>query len=241
LQPGQDINTVLQGVKGVPVDPNLYEVNPVFQDLLRVLGDQQADLGGTAGNTATETNLAASAKATSTGSQVDDIDDTLTAIARAASQILLLNVSEETVKQIVGPGAVWPSLSKAEVARDIFLDIEAGSSGRPDQARELQNFERLAPILMQLPGVTPTWMAKQAIKRLDDSVDVDEAIADGAPSILAINGIKPGQSYGVGGGDPAAQGPQGGQGQQGPAPPQPSPSSPTPKPPDIPPQTGLPN
>lgn len=238
LQPGQDINSVITGVKGVPVDPNLYEVNPIFQDLLRVVGDQQADLGGTAGGTATETNIAASARATATGSNVDDIDDTLTALARASSQILLLNVSEDTVKEIVGPGAVWPQLTKAQVAKDIYLDIQAGSSGRPNQAQELQNFERLAPTLMQLPGITPTWMAKQAITRLDDNIDVDEAIADGAPSILQMNGIKPGASESLSGGQaPGAQGPQGVAGPPGPQPPGPSPSSPTPKPP----QQGLPN
>ena len=152
LQPGTDINTVLQAIKGAPIDPNLYEVNPIFQDLMRAVGVQEADLGGTGGDTATESSIAASAKASATGSSVDDIDETLTAIASAAGQILLLNVGEETVKTIVGPGAMWPTLTKAEVARDLYLEIEAGSSGRPNQAQELQNFERLAPILMQLPG-----------------------------------------------------------------------------------------
>jgi hypothetical protein len=241
LQPGQDINTVITGVKGVPVDPNLYEVNPVFQDMLRVVGDQQADLGGTAGGTATETNIAAGARADAAGSSIDDIDDTLTALAKSASQILLLNVSEETVKEIVGPGAVWPMLTKSQVAKDIYLDIQAGSSGRPNQAQELQNFERLAPILMQLPGITPTWMAKQAIQRLDDDIDVDEAIADGSPSILQMNGVAPGASEAIGGQSPGAQGPQGAQGASGqPAPPAPNPSAPSPQQ-AQPSQNGLPN
>jgi hypothetical protein len=222
LQPGQDINQLLQAVKGAPVDPNLYEVNPIFQDLQRTIGDQEADLGGTSGDTATETSIAASAKASSTGSAVDDIDETLTAMARAAGQILLLNVSEEIVKQIVGPGAIWPSLTKAEVARDLFLEIQAGSSGRPNQAQELQNFERLAPILMQLPGIKPSFVVKQAIQRLDDKVDVDEAIADGLPSITSMNSGKlPGMA---GQGDPNAQGPQGGL--NAPAPPTPSSQAP---------------
>jgi hypothetical protein len=241
LQPGQDINQVIMAIKGVPVDPNLYEVNPIFQDMLRVVGDQQSDLGGQAGNTATEANIAQAAKSSAMGSSVDDIDDTLTEIARAASQILLLNVSEETVKEIVGPGAVWPSLTKAQVAKDLWLDIEAGSSGKPNQAQELQNFERLAPILMQLPGVTPTWMAKQAITRLDDGIDIDEAIADGAPSILAMNGAKPGASVGPGAPDPNAQGPRGAQGPAGPAPPAPNSQAPSAIRPGTPPPPGLPN
>jgi hypothetical protein len=207
LQPGTDINTVVQALKGAPVDPNLYEVNPIFQDLQRAVGVQEADLGGTSGDTATETSIAASAKASATGSAVDDLDETLTAIARVSGQILLLNVSEDIVKSIVGPGAIWPTLTRAEVARDLYLEIVAGSSGKPNQAMELQNFQTLAPILMQIPGIKPGFVAKQAISRLDDKIDVDEAVADGLPSITAMNAGKvpgmPGQ------GDPNAQGPQG--------------------------------
>jgi hypothetical protein len=227
LQPGQNINDVLMAVKGVPVDPNLYEVNPVFQDLLRVIGDQQADLGGMSSGTATEANYAATVKAGQSGSAIDDIDDTLTEMAHAGGQILLLNVSEETVKNIVGPGAVWPTLTKAEVARDVYLSIEAGSSGRPNQALELQNFERLAPILMQIPGIKPQFLAQQAITRLDDRVNLEEAVADGMPSITAQNGMKPGASMGPpGAGIPQAQGPQGAS--NAPAPPPPQSSAPSP-------------
>jgi hypothetical protein len=231
MQPGQDINQLLQAVKGAPIDPNLYEVNPIFQDLQRATGDQEADLGGTSGDTATETSYAASAKANATGSSIDDIDETLNAMAKASGQILLLNVSEEVVKSVVGPGAMWPVLTKSEVARDIYLEIQAGSSGRPNQAQELQNFERLAPILMQIPGIKPSFLAKEAIKRMDDRVDVDEAVADGLPSITSMNSGKipglPGQ------GDPNAQGPQGALNAPQPPPtnsqtPTPPPSSPSP-------------
>jgi hypothetical protein len=226
LQPGQDINQVLQAIRGSPIDPNLYEVNPIFEDLMRAVGVQEADLGGTGGDTATESSIAASAKASATGSSIDDIDETLAALARAAGQILLLNVSEETVKSIVGPGALWPTLTKADVARDLYLEIKAGSSGRPNQAQELQNFERLAPILMQLPGIKPTFLVKQALTRLDDKVDIDEAVADGLPSITSMNGAKMPGLPGVG--DPNAQGPMGAN--NAPAPPAASSKSPTPQP-----------
>lgn len=226
LQPGVDINTVVQAMKGAPIDPNLYEVNPIFQDLQRAVGVQEADLGGTSGDTATETSIAASAKASATGSSVDDIDETLTAIARVSGQILLLNVSEDIVKGIVGPGAIWPTLTRSEVARDLYLEIQAGSSGKPNQAMELQNFQTLAPILMQIPGIKPSFLAKEAVKRLDDKIDVDEAVADGLPSITASNAGKvpgmPGQA------DPNAQGPQGSM--NAPAPPQPSSQAPGPPP-----------
>jgi hypothetical protein len=209
-------------MQGVPVDPNLYEVNPVFQDLLRAVGDQEADLGGTGGATATESNIAASAKSSALSSSIDDIDDTLSAIARAAGQILLLNMNEEMVKQIVGPGAMWPVLTKADVAKEIFLEVEAGSSGRPNQAQEMQNFERLAPILMQIPGIKPQFLAKEAIRRMDDKIDTDEAVAEGLPSVISMNGGKSMQ----GAGQPTAQGPKGAA--NNPAAPEPSPSAPVP-------------
>jgi hypothetical protein len=237
LQPQQDIKTVLQPFTGVPVDPNLYEVNPVFQDMLRSVGDQEANLGGTAGQTATETSVAANSRASSMGSAIDDIDSTLTELARAAGQILLLNVSEETVKEICGPGAVWPSLTKGEVARELTLEIEAGSSGRPNQQQELMAFEKLAPILMQLPGINPIALAKEAIKRLDDRLDIDELIAEGMPSITAQNGAASGPPQtGPEGLLPGAQGPQGAN--NAPKPPPPSPSSAAPKPPPMNPTPG---
>ena len=83
---------------------------------------------------------------------------------------------------------------------------------------------------MQLPGINPVVLAKEALKRLDDRIDVEAAVAEGMPSITAQNGAKAGPMMpGPGAGDPNAQGPQGAN--NAPAPPTPKPDSPTPKPP----------
>ena len=224
LQPNQPIDQVLQPVKGVEFNPALYEVNPVFQDLLRAVGDQEANLGGTADATATETQVAQQSRASALGSSVDDLDETLSMMAKAAGEILLLNVSEQIVKDLIGPGAVWPQLTKAEVAKNVFLEIEAGSSGKPDQQMAIANFEKLGPILMQVPGVSPTFLAKEAIKRLDDKLDINEALSEGAPSIMAQNGAAKGPMGPGQGVAPGAQGPEGAG--NAPKPPSPSPSAP---------------
>lgn len=226
LSPQQGIDQVLQPIKGVEFNPAMYEVNPVFQDLLRTVGDQEANLGGTSDATATETQVAQQSRASAMGSAVDDLDVTLSAIARAAGEILLLNVSEETVKEIVGPGAVWPGMqmTKADVAKNVFLEIEAGSSGKPDQQMAVSNFERLGPILMQIPGITPMFLAKEAIKRLDDKLDINEALSEGAPSVMAQNGAAKGPAGPAQGVAPGAQGPQGAN--NAPKPPTPQSSAP---------------
>ena len=211
LQPGQSVDQLLQPIRGPGLDPNLYEVNGVFEDVLRTVGVQEANLGTAGGSTATETSIAESSRQSSLQSNVDDLDDLLTQLARAGGQILLGEVSAQTVQEVVGPGAMWPELSRDQLAKEIFLEIEAGSTGKPNQAQEIQNFERLAPILMQIPGVTPEMMAKQALKRLDDRLELDEVYDQNMLSIQAMNqaagqqqvpGAPPGE-------DPAQQGPEG--------------------------------
>ena len=119
--------------------------------------------------------------------------------------------------EIAGPGAVWPELSGSEIADELILEIEAGSSGRPNKGAEIANFEKIVPLLIQIPGISPEWLARQAIRRLDDRLDPTDAIVADIPSIIALNGMKM-QQAAMGGGapqpgdgqtNPAAQGPQG--------------------------------
>ena len=227
LQPGQDINNVLQAIKGCRLTRTSIGLKRLFRTCSASLEINRLILVRLRALRRQESNIAAQARATSTGSEVDDIDDTLSSLAQSAGQILLLNMSDQQVKKIVGPGALWPQLTKGDVAQQMYLDIEAGSSGSPDQAQQLQNFERLAPILMQIPGIAPNFLAKEAISRMDDSIDLEDAIADGQPSIMAQNAVQPGASQGPPGSQPpGAQGPMGGA--NAPAPPSPQSSAPTP-------------
>jgi hypothetical protein len=118
---------------------------------------------------------------------MDDMDGLLTEFARAAGQILMANMSEETVKKVCGPGAVWPSLSRADLASEVTLEIEAGSSGRPNQAQDIQNMQTMLPLLMQIPGIDPVFLAKEALRRMDDRLNIEEAMKQGVPSIQAMN------------------------------------------------------
>jgi hypothetical protein len=208
LTPGTSIDQVLQRVPYSPIDPALYDVNASFEDVLKVVGMQEANLGGTSNSTATESSIAESSRSTAQGSNVDDLDDFLTEVAKAASHVLLMEMDVETVKRIAGPGAVWPELSREQIAQDLTLTIKAGSSGRPNKAQEIQNFERIAPLLMQIPGIKPQWIAEQAVTRLDDRIDTTDAIASSLPSITALNQqMQPNQ--GPPQNAPNLQGPQG--------------------------------
>lgn len=227
LAPGQNIDNVLQRVKHPPIDEAVYETDHVFQDVLRVVGSQEANLGGTSNSTATESSIAESSRMSSLQSNMDDMDDFLTELMRAAGQAALCEIGADEVTKVVGPGAAWPTLSAQDIADEIFLEIMAGSSGRPNRSLEVQNITQAMPYLLQLPGMNPEWVAKQLLSRLDDRLDLTDAFLAGQPSIQTLNALaaKPlgaapqgaASPGGEGTEDPAAQGGNGGNNAAGPA------------------------
>lgn len=190
LQPGQSVEQVLQPVKPAPIDPALYDTSVYLDDFYRVLGTQEANLGGTGSSTATEVSVAESSRMTALGSAIDELDEFLIELARSSGEVLLANMNASTAQKIAGVGASWPTLSPQEISDQLLLEIEAGSSGRPNKAAEVQTLEKMAPIIMQVPGVSPVWFAKEAIRRWDDGLEVDDAILSGVPSMVAMNAQK---------------------------------------------------
>ena len=213
LAPGEKVGDMLQAIQPVGIDPNIYETRPVFDDILRVVGSTETNtFGVTNRGTATGEAIAESGRTETKSSNVDDLDEFLSDVARATSQVMLTEMSREIMVEIVGPGAIWPELSRDEIAKEIYLDVKAGSSGRPNRAAELANYERGMPFIIQMPGLNPTALARQYLELLE--IDVEDAIAEGLPSIVALNSLMGRQSQ-PGTGD-AATNPeqQGGKGSQ---------------------------
>lgn len=218
LQPNEDIKAVLQPHSGPSIDPALYDPGPVYEDYLRTLGQQEANLGGTSGATATEASIAEGSRVSSVSAVVDDLDEFLGEFARAAGEVLLQMVPKEKVVKVIGPGAVWPELDRESIVREIYLDIEAASTGRPNKAQEVQTAQAMFPLLLQIPGLSPEWLAKEMLRRMDDRLDLTDAFAPGIPSIMMMNRTPAAQPGGAGApptgaspeDDPNAQGQEGG-------------------------------
>jgi hypothetical protein len=208
LAPGQKIDDVLQVVRMPPIDSAVYDTTPVFEDVLRVLGSDQADQGTTSDATATEVSVAQFSQNTDLSSTVDDINDMMTELARGASEILVLNVSQQTVVRVVGPGAVWPQLNKQMVADNIWLEVDVGANGPPNRQEDVQVLTQLVPLLQRIPGISPEWLARQLIRRMGDDIDVSEAFAEGVPSMEALNQLmsQPPGAPPAPGGDPGGAG-----------------------------------
>lgn len=201
-----DLRKLVQAVDIPGVDPNLYETNPLFTDIQLTVGSSEAQFGMASGATATESSIAQSSVDLSTSSSVDDLDSFLTRVARAAGQIMLKEMSPETVMAIAGPGAIWPQLTLEEIASELFLEIQAGSSGKPNQTQEIRNWKEMLPFLIQMPNISPDWLARESLRRLDDKLDLTDAVVENIPSIMALNGM---QQAAANGAQPEAQGPEG--------------------------------
>lgn len=231
VQPGEKVTDVLQSYAGPGIDRNLYETGSSMQDVLLAGGSQEANLGTTSGATATESALANDSRLSTTASAIDDLEELFGEVARAASQILFTNMDAGEVRRLVGEGAVWPDLNRKQVAEELYLTVEAGSTGRPNQAQEVQVRERLLPFLLQLPGIKPSYLAKDALRVLDPNMRIEDALDVGQMAIQTANALAQGQAA-FGGAqvgdptsDPRAQGPAGANN---------APSSPGPQPGGVP-------
>jgi hypothetical protein len=216
LSTGEKIQDVVMAKPVMQIDPKQYEVDSIWQDIQRVMGQQQADIGATADSTATESSIAESSRQVGVSDKADDIDDMLSLLVQATGEILLLNMTKESVQQIVGPGAVWPDMpeTREEIAESIILDTKAGASGRPNQAADLAKLQTAMPFVLQIPGMSPIPIGERYLELLD--VDIEGAVVEGLPSIVAMNQMMakpptpaPGGPDGAGA-EPGQQGGQGG-------------------------------
>lgn len=185
LGQGEKVADLVQRFESVPIDPALYETNSEMEDVLRIVGGQEANIGGLSGATATESSIAEGSRMSTLSSNIDDLDEFLSDVFGALGQLLVMELSQETVMEIAGQGAVWPEMDRETVAKQIYLKVRAGSSGRPNKAAELANMERGMPYLIQLPGVNPYPLGRKYSNLLE--IDLDDIIVEGLPSIQAVN------------------------------------------------------
>ena len=93
-------------VKGI--EPALYDTNYVTDDVTRAVGAPEAAFGNAQGS-ATSQTIAETTRQTDLGSSVDQLDETLSDIARDGSQVLFDIVTPEQAMMITGPGGAWPT------------------------------------------------------------------------------------------------------------------------------------
>lgn len=178
LMEKQKISDLIQLLPVAPIDEKMYDVSASSQAMMLATGEQPSDIGAQRPDEkATGQNIAAQARATSIGSCIDDLDMVYSMLAQMCGEMLLKEMSGDQVKELVGRGATWPDVAREDFARDIFFAIKAGSTGRPNEQADLNNFKVIAPQLGQLmtqAGKSLEPLIKEGVRRLGDKLNVDD-------------------------------------------------------------------
>ncbi len=201
--PGTDPNTILAAFKPAPIDPMAYDTGPLNQDMFYTLGTEEGPQPSSNKATATAATINEQSRITNASSNVDDLDDLLSDIAEAGGEILIRELSMETVKRIAGPGALWPEQDREDYLNCVLLEHVAASSGRPNKALEISNWSQIAPIL-QAAGANPQFILRETLKRFDDRLKAEDAFPVGPPMPTASTAGSPPASPHSG---PRGQGP----------------------------------
>ncbi len=184
LEDGQKISDYIQALPKQEFDQNLYDNAQDSQAMMLATGQQPSDLGTQRPDEkATGQNIAAQSRAAIEASNIDDLNLGFSTVAQMCWEMLVQEMPQATVKKLVGRGAVWPELNRKAIAESIYLKIEAGSMGRPNQQAELQKIEVLdKPIreMFQAMGKSPEPWLKHVMKVMDANIDVDALLADAA-------------------------------------------------------------
>ena len=137
-------------------------------------GMQEANLGPAGKDvTATVGTIAEQSRMTMLGSNIDDLDSFLSRLAAAGVELMLRGFSQETMKRIVGVGAVWPEGQAEDYINEVQIKVKAASSGRPNKALELSQIQQIVPLLLQA-GANPHGMVEEIVSRWDTQIDVDK-------------------------------------------------------------------
>lgn len=178
----QPIEKFIAVMQVAAIDPAVYDTTPLEQDLMLAGGAQQANIGPAQPNvTATVGTIAEQSRMTVTSSNVDDLDGVLTRSGRAGIEMLLQAYPVAQVR-IAGAGATLPNLARQEFLQEIDIQIKAASSGRPNKAVEIANFQQIAPILLNA-GSNPFGVVQEGVRRLDDALDVEKFLPIQQPAL----------------------------------------------------------
>jgi hypothetical protein len=177
------------------IDMRLYDPTLILNDMERISGVQEALSAAINGpgnpKTATEANIQQSGTQARTTSDRDNLETMLTDLASYTAEQALQCLEIRDVQRLAGPKAFWPTGMDIE---DLFtlveVQIEAGSTGKPRQATDMQAWSTILPLIQKslqeieqafASGNTPMANAlielvKETMLRLGDESDVERFI-----------------------------------------------------------------
>lgn len=207
-QPGRRMDEIFMPAKHPVIEPSVYDVTHLERMVERVTaGGEATQPKSNRSRTLGEAQILASDVETDVTSDTDEIEDWFAEIALYVLEIALQRLDEDDVVEIAGPlaepevdaqgvptgkltdGVVWPELTPEQIYDNVYLAIQAGSSGRPgkDQSAKLWA-EFLMPKVVELIQAVSElkqngqrgeanallFVGQETFRRLDPFFDINE-------------------------------------------------------------------
>lgn len=204
--PTAPISQDVMQLEGPKIDPQAYDVSLIRNDMDIVVGMSDASRANLIKpKTATEAEIMNQALGLRVDERRDANEDMITDMAEAALEIALRDMTAAEVKQIAGDDAEWPQMSVQEIFSLVDVSVRAGSSGKPNAAKDREQWTQLLPVVSdaitrvgELRAQGNYDMAesvldllRETLRRFGERIDVDALIPpvekgeDGQPVAVA--------------------------------------------------------
>ncbi len=203
---GDDIRKLFAEKPIGRADPLIYSTEPTLRDMERVSGVQEALSSAVSiRKTATEAKIQDTGFASRTSADRDLLEDLLRELAEYTTELSIQALPVAFVQRIAGPRAFWPEgMDVEDLITLAELDIEAGSTGKPDAENLRASWSTLLPLITsimtqiqqaQFMGNLPLAEAlknllRETMSRLDERINIDQFIPQGElPNLQGVPGI----------------------------------------------------
>lgn len=131
------------------VDPRMYDNSPIVADMEKISGVQEAlQSSAKTPKTATEATIEQSGFASRTTADRDTEEDMLSELAQYTAEVALGALKIKDAQRIAGPAAYWPhGIDVDDLLTMVEIEIEAGSTGKPNDAEDKQAWGVIMPVL----------------------------------------------------------------------------------------------
>lgn len=184
------LNTLIMAKPVPTINVALWNSDAIKQDMEALSGVQEALQQQTSQQpkTATEASIQQSGMATRTTADRDAIEDMLTDHAIYTAETSLQEIDPIGAERIAGPLVFWPfGMDIQDLLTMVDIDIDAGTTGKPDTAADKSNWATILPLVQKLMvqvrqvQLTDPPLAEclknlliETLNRLDDRLDVDQ-------------------------------------------------------------------
>lgn len=172
-------------------DPRIFDTTPIVADMAKVSGVQEPQQGAANPEiTATQAQIEQSGFRSRTGTDRDTLEGVFLDFAQYSSECSIQAITSEYAQRIAGPAGFWPvGMDVQDILTLVEVDIEAGSTGRPNADASREAWATLLPQIKdtlveirQFDVTDPPLAAalrnivRETVRRLDDRINIDQFI-----------------------------------------------------------------